>query len=174
MLLDPLLFDPLPPPLLFESLLLEVEEGSRGLTVGEDPWFPLLPDLSFFPLFPPLLVDFPFLESFSRGRTVGEEGSRGLTVGDDPWPSSLLPFLSFLYFLLFLFFLLFLDESDGGRVEGLVGESVILRGLVGELVGKGVGASVGASVGAVVGRSDGLSLGSRLLDGEAVGSRDGK
>ena len=62
----------------------------------------------------------------------------------------------------------------GGRVKGLVGASVILRGLVGELVGKGVGASVGVSVGAVVGLSDGLPLGSRLLDGDSVGSRDGK
>ena len=44
-----------------------------------------------------------------------------------------------------------MDESDGDRVEGLVGESVILRGLVGELVGAFVGESVGAFVGAFVG-----------------------
>ena len=96
-------------------------EGCRGLTVGDDPP-PLLLE-SFFPLFPPLLIDFPFLESFPRGRTVGEgsrgftvgEGSRGLVVGEGPWLPLLLLFFSFLYFfafLLFLYDLLFLDQDD--------------------------------------------------------------
>ena len=77
-------------------------------------------------------------------------------------------FLPFLCFLPFLPFLLFLDESDGG---GLVGASVILRGLVGELVGASEGAFVGTFVGAFVGAFVGKSVGS--ADGLVVVLADG-